>query len=1185
MKKLLSGIIVLAMLVSTIFVPASASTGKLNVNTDVVKYYNDGTALTGITVNAGISVVDGALCFDNTSGASTDTKQSKFQAFPADTESKETYGALSFRVNADSIDTEAGGTGGIVLIMKDDVNNKELHAFIIRKTMGMGATGSYGANFNDGLAFDTENWYTVGIVFNKNQSLDYYIDGVYQRNSKFAGEWGKNATTLQLITNLIGKSKISIDNLTWSKYTDDGFFAQNADGKTAYAGGSTVKVKFSEPLAKAEMSDVKLYECATGAEVTGAVAEFNGEYLNVTLPSGLKEGAEYRIEMNDFVGATGRTLKTDNIYFNCALGGSEPGATYYVKAETFADYANTSANKYTENNANPNVNYYQPTGWHLKQRWVDQNKGVVMAQDSGDSHGTAMQVGKTMDASTTYVDPADGKTKAKPGASSKPGVYLPFGEKIANGVLTISYDMKPQYLSDAGQYGGHINPNLIMMVYPDTPTSHTLTGNGDGSGIQESYVIDTANGGYKLSNNKATSCGYGVAGIVGYNIVSAKSNIYDVSNRKTTNQLFNVNKTLTMTDVESEVAAAYPDAAWKKVSGNDWYNVKVEFDFDNNKITWYLNGDKKDESTTLMSELELSNGISGLSFGQAPNNNSALTLIDNVVVTKTLQNQLSEESDVFADNFDTFENNTANGKQLWTAIAEDGVEAGFSPKGWAVHQIWTSGANLRQYGNIIKSAEGKSGNGLKLGKHIINEQSKAEAPILYQKFEQAYTDGVLNISYDVKAEKLANAGDSAVAKKLTDINQTTDGWGLTSGTTYLAPRQFTFSVMNDDFSSIFAEGFVNSLPAYGSWNTPYLGFDVFGIQNGKFAAFTAPIFKLINNGTAGDYAKEYETVGDVKYYRYGVGREEVTVGEWYNIKHIVDIDNDLVTTFINDIPVATVALTALSPKLAGTETKTVTGFRIGGDQNMYGSEIIVDNVVVTRQEYAEPEAKGGVMQVRFADYHSDMYGVASSQTTLTEAIGVSFWAKSIDAPDESNFELYETNAPSNTIGFNGSFDSETDVYLMELEEYLSNNTSYTLKIKDLTLAGAPLADYTMTFTTNEEGELIIEPVYIKHNNVQATEGTLAENDTLTSSLRIINTTGKSENFAFSMAVYGKDTSLTDFDFREITLDGITTKSADIEVGFKLDATDAANTSSARVFLWDGMTSMKPITNFGEFVNK
>ena len=393
MKKLLSGIIVLAMLVSTIFVPVSASTGKLtDLDTNVNLIWQNKSEVTYAS--------NGAI-----NGSLGTLQQHHISEFAADTESEDAFGTLSFKIKADANiklnDTSSKDAGIFILEFKeDDTTKQQADVFIMDYTGYMRSwminENNYG--LSEGTPYELDEWYTVAMTFKKDKTYDTYINGQFVDNKQVRNQnISLNTKKIKLYFNVCNGAKYYVDDLTWSKFNDSGFFAQNADGKTAYASGSTVKIKFSELLAKADMNDVKLYECATGNQISGAVAEFDGEYLNVTLPSGLKEGAEYRIEMNDFVGATGRALATDNIYFNCALDGSEPGATYYVKADTFADYANTTAN--LRGGSTPN--YYLPTGWKIKQRWYDQNAGVVMAQDSGDSHGTAMQVGKTVDASSS----------------------------------------------------------------------------------------------------------------------------------------------------------------------------------------------------------------------------------------------------------------------------------------------------------------------------------------------------------------------------------------------------------------------------------------------------------------------------------------------------------------------------------------------------------------------------------------------------------------------------------------------------------------------------------------------------------------------------------------------------------------------------------------------------------------
>ena len=250
-------------------------------------------------------------------------------------------------------------------------------------------------------------------------------------------------------------------------------------------------------------------------------------------------------------------------------------------------------------------------------------------------------------------------------------------------------------------------------------------------------------------------------------------------------------------------------------------------------------------------------------------------------------------------------------------------------------------------------------------------------------------------------------------------------------------------------------------------------------------------------------------------------------------------------------------------------------------ENAYNSELLIDNVKVTAQAYEK--SNGGVMQVRFSDYYNNTYGAATTLTTLADAIGVAFWANTVDEPTEANFKLEDKNG--NKIAFDGLFDSDKSVYLMDLKEYLTKDTEYTLTVSGLTSDGVALPTYTQKIMSEQNGELIIEPITTwknaagTENPVLADSGTLAQGDTVIAKTRVINTTGEEKAFALSMGLF-EGNNLLRFDFREVSLDGrsdAANKDANLLCSFKMSEQDAASFTKAKAFLWDSITSMKPVT--------
>ena len=217
--------------------------------------------------------------------------------------------------------------------------------------------------------------------------------------------------------------------------------------------------------------------------------------------------------------------------------------------------------------------------------------------------------------------------------------------------------------------------------------------------------------------------------------------------------------------IKNGAVTANAESVWEKlqdlgtvgVSENPkWYNVKTEIDFNTDTITWYIDGANK-TSLPFMRTFGI-NSIAGISFGVSDGALDSSALIDNVKVEKTVSNSLGSETTLVDDNFDAFTNTEGGGQKLWSAVEGTTVADGYIPKGWAMHRIWTA-AN-QHYGTKVGSDNGgKSGNALMIGKQLIDDKSRYEAPVVYQKLDKAYKSGVFNVSYDVKAVKFSS--DSA----------------------------------------------------------------------------------------------------------------------------------------------------------------------------------------------------------------------------------------------------------------------------------------------------------------------------------------------------------------------------------------------------------------------------------------
>lgn len=1086
MKKYLKktvGLFVGAAMLLTSAMPVFGSTGKINVKSysDVVKSYSESE-----------QTVDGKVA----------QTQLMLNLTP-DTESKDTWGAISFKVKGDANNTENNklifGLDGREKASDPSAKAVQIQPVaIFDDKIGIGEKGSWTiGSISKSVNYVKDCWYNVGIIAKKDGTTDCYINGEFINTTSYDYRFADNTGVFKLLVNPIDYSdtntnKYYVKDITWSKYSNDGFVGEILSN-TVQNGGEA-KIKFTELLTDFNKDDIKVYNCATGELVSDTGASVEGNILSVQMPNSLKTGSEYRIEFGTVKGVFGKSPANDNVYFCCPNATTEREDV--IAYETFEGYTNSLCSS-AEKSANNN-NYYQPEGWYLKDRWPSQNKVSIVSAEGGDEHGTAVKIARE-----------DGGTSG----AFKGGMYLPLDQTVSSGKLSISFDIMPKIFHDGSQNA------ISFRVYPNALTDEQMISEGK----DNKYIDEDSTG--RL--------------------------VWAIRGTKFVNQIESSYNEWQSNDVQLNFTAG-------TVTSPQWYNIKIDLDFDANKATWYLNNSKMAETDGFKSKLKLTGGskeelsqVAGISFGVANNVVEQVeSLIDNVKVTKTVSNGISAENSIFSEDFNAFENESGKGIKLWSGDESNNVADGYIPKGWAVKNISADSIPARAASSLIHSSNsGKDGgNALEIGKL----SKEAESPVVYHALDKEYTDGILNINYDLNAEALAT--DTATSKR--------------SFYMMLAPKAVTGT------GSLGA----NDVPGVGeSWTygSENLSKYIFGIQNKKFAAFNTKMFDVVDASTNNYTPKKYK-IENVEYLMGANYRKDVNLNQWYNIRHTVDLTGKTVKTYIDNKLVSVASTDALDISQVG-------GVIFAMDVNSYESKLLIDNVSVTSQSYEM--SNGGVMQVRFSDYYNNSYGAATTLTTLADTVAVAFWANTVDEPSDANFSLKD--ASGKAITFEGRYDRNSDTYIMNLDEYLTKDTEYTLTVSGLTSNGVALPDYTQKIKSEQNGELIVEPITMWKNTagtetpVLTDSGTLAQGDTIIAKTRIINTTGEEKAFAFSMAMFDDENRLMNFDCSpEIKLDGKSDKNnkeANLLCSFKMSGQDAVDYARVKAFLWDGIASLKPVT--------
>lgn len=491
--------------------------------------------------------------------------------------------------------------------------------------------------------------------------------------------------------------------------------------------------------------------------------------------------------------------------------------------------------------------------------------------------------------------------------------------------------------------------------------------------------------------------------------------------------------------------------------------------------------------------------------------------------------------------------------------------SGYTYHAWTADDQWTQKVGChsirpanwghRSYGwegaALSEPVADESGNiAMKIG---LCSDKEWGAPELYHPLNEKYTSGIITVDYDVKAERIVSDSDEDYSA-LTYSNKSLNAFNFTIYSEKFDDTQMGLKEM--------ADGKKYSYPGSDYMSAKY-GRRAFSITNGEM---------LVNKTSGAD----------------AVTSKQISAQTWYSVRHVMDIDNNRIETYIkNNDNYELLGVTPISGfdytdnNVTYFDHTSIGGIGFAVNEKAYLSDTRLDNISV---KYTPFKSSKGISAVRFSDYSGIAYGSASETTTLADTIAISF----TDTPDaaslnDTNITLYETANPTKTIGYTGTLSETADnVYIMNLNEFLTANTEYTLKVDGVTCGGEAIEAYTHKITAEKNGELVIEPMKISVNGSVKSDGenyateTLKSGDTVETSVVIINTTGTKHEWAFSSGVY-KNKMLNKFDYRMISLDGTSAdgKYAKAVCTFNIDDETVKDLTKIRAYLWNGMTAMRP----------
>ena len=563
-------------------------------------------------------------------------------------------------------------------------------------------------------AYEANKWYDVAMVFNANRTIDYYLDGnkwftatiaddnfnLYSANLgfrpgiKFSDKFAEPGT-----------ATFYLDDIMWTNPSDTSFYAFCPAGDYATE-NAQIGVKFTEQVTNTSLaSQVKVYSTQSGAQVA-ATAAFDGTRdMTVTVSDKLSSASEYRIELPEFTGISGKKICTDNVYFTT----ENVGETVVNMNETFDNFvadANHTLTYYSDNAANT---YYHPDGWYLGFHWVGQTDALIEpVEESG--RGKVMRFGK--------------KNYTSDSTQATASVYYPMPEKINKGVTHISFDIKPEAYME-GDKNHTAGLNTLFTLYPEalTPAQRDYT---DGTGNSTCMIHQT---GSQIP----------LVGIVGNRLSFTTGNLFTASNR------FDVLSSL----INKSIPA--PD-------NNTWYTVKVDIDWTTKTISYNLNDEVYYESSTILETLGLADGFGGIGFytdWYAYNNRS---LIDNLKIETVVPPSGKVTETLFSDDFSGYnildKKGNANGEF-------------YKPADWYTNTNWdTQYTTLKPF--TTTQSNGNDGIVAEFKQHLNSNETGAWGwASLYRAFGKKVDSGVLTIEYDVKAINAANVQED-VNKKAKD---------------------------------------------------------------------------------------------------------------------------------------------------------------------------------------------------------------------------------------------------------------------------------------------------------------------------------------------------------------------------------------------------------------------------------
>lgn len=232
-------------------------------------------------------------------------------------------------------------------------------------------------------------------------------------------------------------------------------------------------------------------------------------------------------------------------------------------------------------------------------------------------------------------------------------------------------------------------------------------------------------------------------------------------------------------------------------------------------------------------------------------------------------------------------------------------------------------------------------------------------------------------------------------------------------------------------------------------------------------------------------------------------------------------------------------------------------------ENLLGTAYaLIDNVCAHNGE----EKSSGIKSVQYSSDGINYSPAIGKVDSATKYVKIDF----TDAMDTSTLSDINLSNGSNTVAATGTASNDNKTYTLELTDNLAINTDYTLNIPmSVKTAGSNsfAREYNGRITTTA-GVFKIDLLDIQKNGATVTKSEIAAQDAINAVVNITNTEGREGEAYLCICVYNDDV-MTQVNFDKINLKTESTKSVPITV---------ASTANIKVkaFLWNDFATMKPL---------